>query len=762
MAVTHEYMKALDSKISISPAGSQEELLASQTIGDLMAEQGARPQVEEFDTRSFAKLVPAGLLILMFLGIFLAGMGVMFLTALGFVLVAGPVVLFVLKEMGTDVISTLGPATKSQNVVAFHRGSGPEVQKGTRPVVIVAHYDTPHENPLYSSPVAPYLPMIHMATRYCFPAVAVCTFFQLLAFLPEVFRRFLWVVGIIAALPLLFVAVSEFVEHFSPCGVGANDNKSGVAALLACMAKVRANGSEEPFVVDLPEDEPLVSAHPAAVAADEAEADAEAEVAPAVELPTTKTVMVPAEEVLGVRHGEEVLRSLGMLPEDCQIEYVEPQMVATEVPLTEDEISAMTAAVSVAAPAADETAPAAAVATVERVDAGVAANDTFEFVVNDFASIESEGSSSDDASGLEVETDDPGATVPTAPIAVEKPAAPEDPAWGKTSFRPQVSSVARRASLFDLPDPSAATHDPFESTNPAAAPVAPTQPKPQAAPAYHSFDSEQFPALTDVPDVPVISADEPVEEEPQGFLGKLKGKMSGWKGGATTRSGLRMVEGGEGATQPEAESEDEVVFGGEPDAVVQDDAAAEGVSSEFVASAEDAAAEDVFAEDVPTEDDLRDAVLAMNDDLLVCHDIWFVALGASDLNHAGMEDFLSRHRSDCRGAFVINLDCVGAGELSIISHEGLTGTRRSDRRMTRLLGKVAADMHLELGKHQLNWCDTDATPAMRRSMRSITLMGVNESGLPALSRTPDDIVENVSVRQTSAVAEMVCEMIRRS
>lgn len=164
----------------------------------------------------------------------------------------------------------------------------------------------------------------------------------------------------------------------------------------------------------------------------------------------------------------------------------------------------------------------------------------------------------------------------------------------------------------------------------------------------------------------------------------------------------------------------------------------------------------------PSEEELRDAVLSLGDDALVSHDIWFVALGASSLDHAGMRAFLDQHRSDVRGSFVVNLDCVGAGELSVLTHEGLEAPRRADRRLLRLLTNAAGSLHVPLSQKIYDWNATDALPAMRSSMRSVTLMGLGENGLPALSRTARDVPENVSGEQATAVTEIVTEMIRRS
>ena len=342
----------------------------------------------------------------------------------------------------------------------------------------------------------------------------------------------------------------------------------------------------------------------------------------------------------------------------------------------------------------------------------------FEIVMDD----DSRGVGPKDSSGLSAMGDDfdPDATRPAEPL--ERPDAPSDPEWGKTSYRPQLSSVARRASLFDLPDPSANEVDPF-ATDPNATRV-------------------QAPASDEPADAPVMA--EPLEtigaedleaaargaKKAGGFVSSLLGRLRGkapeaqdeaekdepsdddrtWRGGATTRGGLRLVEDDE----------------------------------------------------QPSEEELREAVLSLGDDALVSHDIWFVALGGSALDHAGMRAFLARHRSEIRGCFLVNLDCIGAGHLATLKNEGLEGTRRADRRMTRLLSGAASDLHVELGQEEHDWADTDATPAMRSSLRAVTIMGLDGNGLPALSRTPEDVIENVSGDQAAKVTEVVTEMIRRS
>ena len=919
MAMTHDYMDYLNEKVGICPAGSQEELQAADTIADLMRQHDVEPSIEEFDAKSFGGTVTALLYALMFVGIVLGGIGVSVLTVIGFVLAVGPAALFILKYFGHDFISPLGPTTRSQNVVAFHKACGPNVIKGNRPIVIVAHYDSPHENVLRTSPVAPYIPLIWRVSKYCVLVVGVCMLFQPLAFLPEVFRRFLWVIGILAALPLAVLGVTGVLEHFSDCTDGANDNKSGVAAMLGVLENVRPSGLESVHGVETVDD---------AVEAMQQAAEAAAAPAAQPELPVedfaaeqygepapvaTPEPVAPAPapvETYGVRHGADVVKSLGMLPEDCEVEYVQPEpvVVAAPVPVaapdparsaartlitpapvaadfalaeddqepefaplskdgfdveapapyTEDKPSPVesvlsffrsakdrivsagksagqmiesrraaegeqgadqaddipvaeyeelgdeqpvdSADVSTAMPtdnliplddkseaepdsapeaepeqdapsttavldadqtasataridtAADQTAEVTAVATPlsdaavqQPADDGKKDDESDNGASVNFDGL-SDGKTLDpDNTGLTAESDsDSEGTAPMPATAAPKPAAPDDPEWGKSTFRPQATDVARRATLFDLPDPSAAGHDPF-GTDPNAPKVssANTFAVPQGG--VVTQDSGQMPVQPVEARFETISAPSPeadaefealrnadAKRAGDGVFGKLKGlfgssdkaddsdkpaKHGGWKGGAAPRAGLRMVD------------------------------------DDFEAG---------MVEGAPSEADLREAVLGLGDDDLISHDIWFVALGASDCDHAGMRAFLAEHRKQIRGSFVINLDSVGAGDLTMLSREGLLITRRADRRMLRMMSTIANDLHIPMGKAKYDWSATDATPAMLSSLRAMTIMGADASGFRALSCTPDDVPENVVPEQAVAVAEAVTELIRRS
>ena len=292
---------------------------------------------------------------------------------------------------------------------------------------------------------------------------------------------------------------------------------------------------------------------------------------------------------------------------------------------------------------------------------------------------------------------------------------------------PHTPVTANRASLFDLPDPSARPLDPFASDDqPLSAP---------SSAAGNGFSVVDTPMPTASPErFETITAPAPVEERPRKGLGKLFGRkkkrddsMSDWLG-------------------------------------VDDDFDAKSMGN-------DIGSWDNFEDDgwkggatgstELVEADLREAVASMGDDELLGHDIWFVATGASENGNAGIQSFLDAHRDKLRGVFLINLESVGAGSLAYLTTEGEERTLRGDRRISGLVSRVSSDFHHEFTPIDMPYVTTDAHAAMSMSLRSLTVAGIDGTGF-ALSHTEEDQPYNVEPENVALVSDVVTEVIRRS
>ncbi|MBP3893846.1 MAG: hypothetical protein J6D34_07395, partial [Atopobiaceae bacterium] len=239
MATTREYTDYLNDQVDIAPANSQEEYQAAELIEDLFVQHGLETQIQEFDAPTASGMSSRLYLITLFLGVLLAGFIGTPVSIVGLVLVVISFILLALAKNGTDLFASAGPRARSQNVIGVHRATGPNVIKGNRPIVIIAHYDTPRENYLYSAQLAKWNPLIKRLSWPLSIAVAVLACMQVIPFVPLPARHVFWVLGVLAALPLLLLGSAAVYERFANCTTGANDNKASVAAMLGVLDMVR-------------------------------------------------------------------------------------------------------------------------------------------------------------------------------------------------------------------------------------------------------------------------------------------------------------------------------------------------------------------------------------------------------------------------------------------------------------------------------------------------------------------------------------------
>ena len=1200
MASTRYYLDYLNDQIDISPANSQEELDAAQLLQSLMDEHGLDTTMQEFDAPAGGEFTHDLTCVLLFFGMVMSGVLDSAVGVVGRVIVLVCVALLALRFGGYDLLGGIGPKARSQNVIGVHRATGPLVVKGNRPIVIVAHYDSPNENPLYRRNFVSLLPVIKRMSLWLVILVSLCTLLQLVGAIPEVGRHVFWGIGIVAGIPLIVIGVANIYERFAPCTVGASDNKSSVAALLGVMDMVRpadddakrqaaanlrsevergvaagqasvdeADGLGEPSegpqveeaqvapkdvgqtdgegVKDSEEDGSVTEGSPAMRETEEEAPDAEAlshessdrdedsqepdqdprigplsgvfdrvrkgtgglfgrirsaavkepepieddrygfspeppsvvatprvpamekgvgadddtigasistrvpgegieaniyrqngdgskfdpdtivantapsagdtETAETLEVPivskpeprpvtsnaTRRERRVPktrasstsepqavaqANEHDVVRRGASFIESLQILPSDCEIVYEMPprpkvdlsklpevpeipdfkvedfyvpvESVDEEEPQEEHtgsvptffsdrerkvkarrDTAARTETAESRSSAAgtddasyesgsddtyadygeggedtayarnardtlENTADAeyesmgtggrggladlsqriadilakireAFRSLVERItnrkktisgstaqygmiadeqDEDDQDSDDFyydddsqepqqegaedddvaiegEYVVEDDVQYDSDGSEDDtkafardemrvDATVLEDEDDAEGELGDTQPDGAlprfddadttgglvegdmsgldtkdedvrpderKRPRPVDDPRWGMSDFRPAPvddgdpsGSVAHRAVLFDLPDPSLMPKDPLAPDDLGSA---------------TSYDSGQ----TSTSVRPVRGTREPIGivrpsrdfgaeagegsqvRERYARTTRDRGGESGYSGGSRrsqaaddgsasewSRADVGHDAGQDGRTigsrdrrsGGRVDGDRPASAGSRPDTRRWKGGATERYDLRVVDERVREGEWDDAQQQRPTKEDLREAILGMGDDELISHDVWFVALGASSIRHAGMREFLADFRKSVRGAFVVNLDSIGAGDLTILTSEGANETRRSDRRLVRLLGSVAKDLHVNVNRRRYIWTETDATPAMHASMRAATLMGLSHDGVPELSHTVDDVPENVDAEQVVSVTELVSELIRRS
>lgn len=918
MARTDKYLNHLLQRVGVTPACSEEERAAAELLADIYRRHGFEPELQEFDARTFTRLPMLLSGVLMFVGSIVAFLGGA-LGVVGFLLVAAACALVVLDKLDKLPDFLKGSLAPSQNVVAYHPAEGPLASPRNRPVVVFAHMDSPRADILFHPAFARIRPILLPALPFAALLCAVALLLALFPF-PATVGTVLRVVALLASLVPLFYAVTVALNRFVlPYTTGSVCNKSSLAALLGVMDAVSPFQGDDEFPDDTPFEEFLAArmSHQEQVDDELLEEDAmlpeeadlegeEAFEAPDAESSAGMTSSIPVDgfeetsemrletalqgtaviepepelepepsaaepeepslynEAGNIRHGADVIRTLGMVADHCELVYegsdasegpvsaptprfeiVEGEGIAAEERGDLSLASSSRPDDGRAAVPAEEPSdlpdeflePHGDLDASEHLDdwatddgdlpaedaAGTAHGDAVEEGSHEDGPAEEEVSASDERhirSARELASFDPAeldvpvsfdAGFAVAPEGAEDEDAIEEPevdsvpvpsagdatvsfpsplpqsaavqsASESTQFftseqvrdardaavdalmreispapapvpeRPAQPSPApanplgRRSSLFDLPDPTAAPSDPFAAPSAPSTAAVPTVPQPapsspaSAAGAFEVLESPSAPVQASAPageassTFDVISAPAPKQDKPKRGIGRLFGRkknqeesMGDWLGVGDDFDAKRS---GRDIGSWDNFDDDDWKGGA---------AGAEGVSDQ----------------------DMVEAIASMGDDELLGHDIWFVATGASGCGNIGARRFLEEHRDKLRGVFVINLESIGAGELSIVTKEGTRRVYRSDRRIQGLLDRVSTSFHRPFASVDMPYLDTDALAAMSMSLRSATVAGAEEGHL-ACAHCELDLPENVSPENVRTVAEVVTEVIRRS
>lgn len=253
MANTQNYINHLLQNTGITPACSEEERLAAEDIAQIFRNHGFDPEVQEFNAPAPSRMAFAVTGILAFAGALLMGIGGG-IGLVGTLLAIVGAVLYALERTGRPAISRLGKTGVSQNVIAYHKASGPLASPRNRPVVVVAHYDSPRAELLAREPYAPYRALIAKLLPIATIAPAAIAILRILP-LPGALKVLLWIVAILVSLVALANAANIISNRFVlPYTSGSVCNKSSVAAMLGVMDNVAPYQGENEFPDDIPFD----------------------------------------------------------------------------------------------------------------------------------------------------------------------------------------------------------------------------------------------------------------------------------------------------------------------------------------------------------------------------------------------------------------------------------------------------------------------------------------------------------------------------
>jgi hypothetical protein len=141
-------------------------------------------------------------------------------------------------------------------------------------------------------------------------------------------------------------------------------------------------------------------------------------------------------------------------------------------------------------------------------------------------------------------------------------------------------------------------------------------------------------------------------------------------------------------------------------------------------------------------------------------EVWFVATGAEEVGTIGMKAFLKEHGPDVRDAFIINIDNVGSGSVYYVDSEGMAKRYRSDRRLAGAARRAITENELSVSGRDYRGLSTDATPALARGFRAMSVMAFDINGRLPNWHWATDTVANVDEKNLETAAEFVCAVIK--
>lgn len=140
-------------------------------------------------------------------------------------------------------------------------------------------------------------------------------------------------------------------------------------------------------------------------------------------------------------------------------------------------------------------------------------------------------------------------------------------------------------------------------------------------------------------------------------------------------------------------------------------------------------------------------------------EVWFVALGSELSGHNGMKAFLAEHAQELRGAMIVDLEALGAGDLSLIETEGVLKKTHVPSRMKRFVKKASSASGAHVGSARIEWGESSASVAAKQGFQAMHVAGMD--GLkPAFFGQDDDVASNIDEKKLLQNADFVMELLK--
>lgn len=155
----------------------------------------------------------------------------------------------------------------------------------------------------------------------------------------------------------------------------------------------------------------------------------------------------------------------------------------------------------------------------------------------------------------------------------------------------------------------------------------------------------------------------------------------------------------------------------------------------------------------------RELIQHFNSGAISC-EVWFLAVGAELANNAGVKSFIEMHSDDLRGAMVISLDGLGAGNLTLIEEEGIFTPKKPPTRLKRYVAKAASALGMKIGKGTMRWRNSGAYCFAKHGVQAVHIVGMLD-GKPAYAAQANDVMTQLSEEKLEDNTAFVMELLRQ-
>ena len=140
-------------------------------------------------------------------------------------------------------------------------------------------------------------------------------------------------------------------------------------------------------------------------------------------------------------------------------------------------------------------------------------------------------------------------------------------------------------------------------------------------------------------------------------------------------------------------------------------------------------------------------------------EVWFVALGSELAGNGGMKAFMAAHEAELKGALIVELEALGAGELTLIDKEGTYVPKKASSRMKRLVRKAGQATGLKVPEATMEWRNSTSAYALKHGQQALHLAGM-DGRKPAFFAEEDDVIESIDNDMLALNSDFVMEVLK--